>query len=304
MPEKDLYAELGVARDAPEEEIRRSYRRLARESHPDVNPDDPAAEERFKEVSFAHEVLSDPEKRRTYDEFGHEGLARGFSPDQARAYREWSRGAGRGPFGPDAGFHFEDLFESLFGGRMQRGPQRGADVQSEVSVDFLATVMGREVRVRVPDRGTLRVRIPAGAEDGTRVRLGGQGRPGLDGGPPGDLYLVLRVRPHSFYTRDEADLFVDVPVTLPELILGTTVEVPTPEGSVSMKVPPRSPNGRKLRLRGQGGLLRGRGERGDLYVRLVAELPESDDPKLEELAHELEPLYEGQDVRSRLRSTR
>jgi curved DNA-binding protein len=304
MPEKDLYGELGVARDASEDELRRSYRRLAREYHPDVNPDDPAAEERFKEVSFAYEVLSDPEKRRTYDEFGHEGLAAGFSPDQARAYREWSSGAGHGPFGGDGAFHFEDLFEGLFGARMRRGPQRGPDVQSEVAVEFLAAVMGHEVRVRVPDRGTLRVRIPAGAEDGTRVRLGGQGRPGPGNGPPGDLYLVLRVRPHPFFTRDESDLFVDVPVSLPELILGTSIEVPTPEGSVSMKVPPRSPNGRKLRLRGQGGVVRGSPERGDLYVRLVAELPESDDPKLEELAHELEPLYEGQDLRSRLRSSR
>ena len=304
MPEKDLYAVLGVARDAPDDDLRRSYRRLAREFHPDVNPDDPAAEERFKEVSFAYEVLSDPEKRRTYDEFGHEGLAAGFSPDQARSYREWSHGSGRGPFGAGDESHFEDLFESLFGGRVRRGPMRGPDVQSEVSVDFLDTVMGREVRVRVSDRGTLRVRLPAGAEDGTRVRLGGQGRPGAGNGPSGDLYLVLRVRPHPFFTRDEADLFIDVPVSVPELVLGTTIEVPTPEGSVSMKVPARSPNGRKLRLRGQGGAVRGSEERGDLYVRLVAELPASDDPKLEEIARELEPLYEGQEIRAHLKSRR
>jgi DnaJ-class molecular chaperone len=301
MPEKDLYHELGVSRDASEDELRRSYRKLARTYHPDVNPDDPGAEERFKEISFAYEVLSDPEKRKIYNEFGHEGLAAGFSPEQARAYRDWSRGAGQGPFGADSGFHFEDLFEGLFGGRVRHGPQRGPDVQAEVSVDFLDAVMGREVRVQVPERGTLRVRIPAGAEDGTRVRLGGQGRGGPGTSPPGDLYLVVRVRPHPFFTRDEADLFVDVPVTVPELILGTTVDVPTPDGSVSMKLPPRSPNGRKLRLRGQGGALRGSDERGDLYVRLVAELPDTPDEKLEELARELEPLYGDHDVRERLK---
>ncbi len=301
MPEKDLYRELGVSRDASEDEIRRSYRKLARTYHPDVNPDDPGAEERFKEVSFAYEILSDPEKRKIYNEFGHEGLAAGFSPEQARAYRNWSRGAGRGPFDADSGFHFEDLFEGLFGARVRRGPQRGPDVQAEVSVDFLDAVMGREVRVQVQERGTLRVRIPAGAEDGTRVRLGGQGRAGPGKSPAGDLYLVVRVRPHPFFTRDEADLFVDVPVTVPELILGTTVDVPTPDGFVSMKLPPRSPNGRKLRLRGKGGALRGSEERGDLYVRLVAELPDTPDEKLEELARELEPLYGEQDVRARLR---
>ena len=301
MPEKDLYRELGVSRDASEDEIRRSYRKLARTYHPDVNPDDPGAEERFKEVSFAYEVLSDPEKRKIYDEFGHEGLAAGFSPEQARAYRDWSRGAGRGPFDAESGFHFEDLFEGLFGGRVRRGPQRGPDAQAEVSVDFLDAVMGREVRVKVPERGTLRVRIPAGAEDGTRVRLAGQGRRGPGNSPPGDLYLVVRVRPHPFFTRDEADLFVDVPVTVPELILGTTVDVPTPDGSVSMKLPPRSPNGRKLRLRGQGGALRGSEDRGDLYVRLVAVLPDTPDEKLGDLARELEPLYGEQDIRARLK---
>lgn len=302
MPEKDLYGVLGVARGASEDDLRSSYRKLAREYHPDVNPDDPQAEDRFKEVSFAYEVLSDPEKRRIYDEFGHEGLAGGFDPEQARAYRDWSQGTGRSPFGHgSAELHFEDLFENLFGGRTRRGPSRGPDVESEVAVDFLDAVLGREVRVGVPGKGTLRVRIPAGAEGDTRVRLAGQGRPGPGQGPPGDLYLRLSVRPHPFFTRDEADLFVDVPVSLPELVHGATVEVPTADGSVQMKIPPRSPNGRKLRLRGQGGAQRGSSERGDLYARLVLVLPETDDPRLDELASEMEALYEGQDVRQGLK---
>ena len=130
MPEKDLYGVLGVGRGASEDELRSSYRKLAREHHPDVNPDDPQAEDRFKEVSFAYEVLSDPEKRRIYDEFGHEGLAGGFNPEQARAYRDWSQGMGRSPFGHGgAELHFEDLFENLFGARTRRGPSRGPDVE-------------------------------------------------------------------------------------------------------------------------------------------------------------------------------
>lgn len=298
MPEKDLYRVLGVGRDVSEEELRRRYRKLAREYHPDVNPDDPRAEERFKEVSFAYEVLSDPEKRRIYDEFGHEGLAQGFDPEHARAYRSWSRGDGQSPFGPGFEFHFEDLFESLFG--RERGPIRGQDAESEVSVEFLDAVMGREVRVRVPGQGTLRVTLPAGSEDGTRVRLAGQGLPGPPGGSSGDLYLTLRVRPHPYYTRDEADLFVDVPVALPELVLGASVEVPTPDGAVSMKIPRGSPNNRKLRLRSKGGFVRGSKERGDLYARLVLELPPTSE-RLEELAREMEPLYGARDLRRKLK---
>ena len=147
----------------------------------------------------------------------------------------------------------------------------------------------------------VRVRVPRGAADGTRMRLGGQGMPASDGGPPGDLYLVVHVRPHPFFTRDEGDLFVDVPVTLPELVLGASLEVPTPDGPVVMKVPARSANGRKLRLRGKGGYGRGGRERGDLYVRLALELPDTADPALEELAREMESLYEGADVRARLK---
>lgn len=301
MSEKDLYGVLNVPRDASEDDLRRSYRKLAREYHPDVNPDDPQAEERFKEVSFAYEVLSDAEKRRTYDEFGHDGLAQGFDPQQARAYKQWSSGGGGNPFGGMGDFHFEDLFESLFGGRPS-GPRRGRDLESEIGVDFLDAAMGREVRVELRDRGTLRVRIPAGAEDGTRIRLAGKGEPSAGGGPAGDLYLRLHVRGHPFFTRDESDLFVDVPVTLPELVKGTEIEVPTPEGSVSMKIPRRSANGRKLRVRGKGGYLRGSRTRGDLYVRLVLELPQTpdEDRRLEEIADQIEPLYEGSRLRKHL----
>ncbi len=268
-----------------------------------MNPNDPRAEEKFKEIAFAHEVLSDDEKRRRYDEFGVDGLAQGFDPEHARAYQQWSDGARRSPLHEafTSNTDLEDLLSDLFGGRRARGPQRGANAQTEISVDFLDVVRAAEIPLRLEGRTGLRVRVPPGAEDGTRIRLAGQGIEGEEGGPPGDLFVTLRVRPHPFFTRKGADLYIDLPLTLPELVVGASIEVPTPDGPVAMKVPPRSPNRRRLRLRGKGAV-RQEGERGDLYVTLVAELPDSDDPRFEELAREMEPLYEGKDVREGLKA--
>jgi curved DNA-binding protein len=310
MADQDLYAELGVARGASADEIRKAYRKLAREFHPDVNPNNPEAEERFKRISFAYDVLSDEEKRPLYDEFGTDGLAEGFDPEQARAYRQWSDGASRSPFseGFFRGGSIEDLFGDLLRGERADIPRRGADAEGEISVDFMDAVRGGEVRVSMQRSGpqgaaaptSLRVKLPAGTEDGQRIRLSGQGAPGRSGGPSGDLYLTVRVRPHSFFTRAGSDLLLDLPVTLPELIRGGSVEVPTPEGTVTMKIPPRSQNGRKLRVRGKGAGPEGR--RGDLIVRLVARLPEGEDPRLDEIATELDALYSEGDVRGGLRS--
>ena len=302
MAEQDLYRALGVERGASDDEIRKSYRKLARKFHPDVNPNNPKAEEHFKEVSFAYDVLSDPEKRKRYDEFGSQGLAHGFDPEHARAYQRWSQGARRSP--SSGAFadpvDLEDLLSGLFGGRVARGPARGADAQGEISVEFMAAVRGEEVRVELAGAGTLRVRIPPGADGGTRVRLAGKGAPGRNGGPPGDLYLTLQVRPHRFFRREGADLHLDLPVTLAELVEGASVEVPTPEGPVKMTIPPQSQNGAKLRLRGKGAPRRSGGS-GDLLVRLVVELPSTDDPRLAEIARELESLYVGHDVREDLK---
>jgi curved DNA-binding protein len=307
----DLYGLLGVSKTATADDIRKAYRKLARQHHPDVNPNDPRAEERFKEISFAYDALSDPEKRRRYDEFGMAGLQPGFDPEQARAWQRWSRGARRSPFRESmrADIDLEDLLAGL-GGFGHRGgawrdvPLRGRDAESEVVVEFLDAALAREVRVELAGRGALRVQIPRGATDGTRVRLAGQGEPGVGGGPPGDLYLTLRVRPHPLFTRSGDDLHLDCPVTLPELIRGASIEVPTPDGPVTVKVPARARAGQRLRLRGKGAARRSSPRRGDLYVRLVPELPEGDDPRLDEIADRLDPLYAGRDVRARLRSAR
>ncbi|MCP5060150.1 MAG: J domain-containing protein [bacterium] len=313
--DRDPYKILGVARDASGDEIKQVYRRLARETHPDVNPGDEAAEERFKVISWAKEVLLDDEKRRRFDEFGDEGLAAGFDPEKARAYQQWARRAGRSPghdqFGGDV--DVEDLLSHLFQGRGggahefegmhgfgRRGPLRGSDLEAEVGVDFLDVVRAAEVELRPEGRPTLKVSIPPGARDGTRIRLAGQGAPAPGGGKPGDLFVRLRVRPHPFFEREGDDLGVDVPVTIPELVLGAEIDVPTPDGSVRMTVPSGSQAGRKLRLREKGAKRRD-GGRGDLYVRLEAVLPEhAEAEKLEAAVRELEGLY-ADDVRAHLR---
>ncbi len=299
--DKDLYGILGVSRDIGEDELRKTYRKLAREHHPDVNPNDSKAEERFKEISFAYEVLSDKDKRRRYDEFGMQGLSEGFDANQARAYERWSRGAHRSPQWErdSSGVNLEDLLSGMFGGRAS-APIRGQDAEGEITIDFLDAVRGGEVRVQFAGKGALRVRVPAGSDSGTKVRLKGQGEPG-PGGASGDLYLTLRVRPHPFFTRDGADLSLDVPVTLPELILGASIDVPTPDGPAKMTIPKASSNGQRLRLRGKGAVRRGSDGRGDLYVRLVAKLPDSQDEAMEKLAKEMEPLYGDDDVRQRLK---
>ncbi len=324
MPEKDLYALIGVSRQASAEELKKAYRKLARETHPDVNPGNKKAEERFKEISHAYDVLSDPDKRKRYDEFGMAGLSEGFDSEQARAYQRWSHRARRGPGAPSPeSIDLEDLLGGiggfgglgdLFGagagtGRGPRGPATGGDTEADIEVDFLDAARGGEMRLEIPGRGSVTVKIPAGSEDGSRIRLRGQGRPGAQGRPPGNLTLNLRVRPHPFFRRNGADLELDLPVSVSELVLGAEVEVPTPDGPVRMRIPKRAQNGQKLRVRGKGAAQRANPlERGDLYVILQAQLPpaadEGDAARLEELARALEPLYAGRDLRAHLRNRR
>jgi curved DNA-binding protein len=303
VADRDLYKMLGVERTASDQEIRKAYRRLARKLHPDVNPNDKKAEDLFKEASFAYDVLSDAEKRKLYDEFGEQGLAAGFDAGRAREYTQWREQAGRSPYSESfRSDDLEDLLSGLFGrGGRQRGPARGGDQSGEVWVDFMDAIHGGEVRVELDGRA-LRVRIPQGADDGTQIRLAGQGASGSQGAPSGDLYLQIHIRPHRFFTRDGDDLSLELPVSVGEAVRGASIEVPTPDGAVTLKVPARSRNGQKLRLRGKGVTSIGGKRRGDLYVVLRVELPDAKDPALDERVAELDPFYTTQDLRAHLRT--
>lgn len=303
---KDLYAVLGVARDADEDGIRKAYRQLARRYHPDVNPGDAAAEERFKVVSEAYAVLSDPEKRRNYDEFGEVSLEAGFDADRARQAREaFGRrfGAGSSSAGWGAeGFQFgglDDLFSDLFsrrGWRETQGARRGHDLEAELELDFLDAARGGERRLsfaRPTADGGMRqesvtVRIPPGVAEGGRIRVPGRGAEGQQGGAAGDLYAHIRIRPHPFFRREGRDLYIDLPVTLREATLGAKVPVPTLEGRVTLTVPPGTDSGTKLRLRGKGVPSPSGGAPGDLYatvqIRVPRDLPPEAVQKVEELA--------------------
>lgn len=271
----NLYDTLGVKRDASVDDIRKAYRKLAKKHHPDVNPGNKAAEDRFKAVSAAYEVLSDPKRRAAYDEFGEASLQGGFDPAKAREYARWQeRRTQRGGF-QDAGpveFDFAELFNR------RRGPTRGQDIHATFQMDLRQAVEGAEVAIEVPEQGTVRVRIPPGADTGSVIRLPGKGGPGPRGGPPGDLVIETEVLPHPLLRRDGLDLTLTLPVTLDEAYNGASVDVPTFDGTVVLKIPPRSQNGAKLRLRGKG--IERKANRGDLFVELAVRMPDRADDKL------------------------
>jgi curved DNA-binding protein len=277
---ESLYQILGVAKTATADEIRRAYRKLARKHHPDVNPGDRHAEERFKKVSAAYDVLSDDKKRAAYDEFGDDALAGGFDPDKARAYAaEQARRAQarryRSAAADDEG-PIEFDFSELFG--RARGPMRGPDIHASVEMALRQAIEGGEVALDVPGQGTVRVRIPSGADDGSVIRIAGKGAPGVGGGPPGDLVIETSVRPHPHVRRDALDLYLTLPVTLDEAYNGASIDVPTFEGTIVVKVPPRSQNRTKLRLRGKG--IPRKDARGDFYVELDVRMPDKTDDAL------------------------
>jgi curved DNA-binding protein len=283
---RDYYEVLGVSRDASNEEIRRAYRRLAREFHPDVNKD-PGAEDRFKEIAEAYEVLRDPEKRERYDRLG---------PDW-RAGEDVSGAADFGDFRPGGGFedirvefgdgHFSDFFEGLFGARRRPGGRgaagfsvRGADREAELELSLEEAAHGGPRRVAFADGREYDVNVPPGVHEGQSIRLAGEGSPGVGGGPSGDLYLRVRLRPHPRFRLDGDDLHTELAVTPWEAALGATVEIRTLDGRAQVKVPAGSSCGRRLRLRGEG-FPSGRGGRGDLYaeVRIMVPRKLSDDER-------------------------
>lgn len=274
-----LYEVLGVPKDAKPEAIRSAYRKLARKHHPDVNPGDKKAEERFKKIATAYEVLSDEKRRAAYDEFGEESLAGGFDADKAREYAKWQRGRRQQRSTPFEEGPIEFDFAELFGGR-PRGPRRGQDLRATVQMELRAALGGAEVSLEIPGQGTVRVRIPPGADTGSTIRVPGKGSPGAGGGPPGDLVIEIEVRPHPHLRREGLDLYLTVPVTLDEAYNGASIDVPTFDGQIALKVPPRSQNRAKLRLRGKG--VARKDARGDLIVELDVRMPDKADDALAE----------------------
>ena len=276
---RDFYKILGVGRSASADEIKRAYRRLAKEYHPDRNSD-PSAEAKFKEVQEAYSVLSDSKKREEYDRFGEAAVGHWQNGPGGQRVYEWGGGtringddledlfsAFGGGTGPKA-----SVFDQFFGGRRaQPGPQRGGDQEHRMPLSFDQIVHGAVVSVAIKSESggrneTLDVKIPPGVEDGQRIRLAGKGHPGRHGGPPGDFFLVCQVPEHPYFRRKGADVYVDVPVGIAEAALGASIDVPAVDGCATVKLPPGTPSGAKLRLSERGLQKRGGAGRGDAYV--------------------------------------
>ncbi|MCA9129628.1 MAG: J domain-containing protein [Planctomycetales bacterium] len=302
---QDYYALLGVKKTASAEEIQKAYRALARKYHPDLNPDDKAAQQKFKDIQNAYDVLSEPEKRKMYDQFGPDydrmaGGGAGPHPGQGGFnYEEIFGKAGSGGFRFDG--DFGDIFRQMGGGR-SRGPApptAGADLTAELTVPFATAVLGGQAAINVQRNGkneSIELKIPAGIESGKKMRLRGQGEAGPRGGQPGDLIVAVHVASHPFFRRSGKNLELRLPVTLAEAALGASVDIPTPGGTVTLKIPPGSSGGKRLRVKGQG--VRGAGSAdGDLYVELQIKLPqqlaqaEDIDDHVKEAVQSIESLY-------------
>jgi DnaJ-class molecular chaperone len=289
------YELLGVAKTATQDEIRAAYRKLAKQLHPDLNPGDSKAEEKFKSVSVAYDLLSDPDKRARFDR--GEIDASGAERPRERYYRDFQdAGAEQHAYSTGAGFaDLDDVLSGLF--RSERGGRtqfrmRGQDVEYRLAVDFLEAVNGANKRISLPDGSTLDVSIPAGIRDGQALRLRGKGSPGLGGGPPGDALVMVSIRAHPFFARKDDDIEVEVPITLREAVLGGRIEVPTTTGAVLLSVPKNASSGTRLRLKGKG-VQRADGGRGDQYVVLKILLPERPDPELEAFVEKWTPAETG-----------
>ncbi|WP_312161652.1 J domain-containing protein [Phenylobacterium sp.] len=290
---RDPYQELGVSRGASADEIRKAFRKLAKQHHPDTNPGDKAAEERFKQVSAAFDILGDAEKRKKFDagEIDADGreTMRGFGgggPFGGQQGGPWGGGQGRyteSMEGADLG----DLFSEILGRRGGGGggfggfSQRGSDVRARLEIDLEESIHGAKKRIAFSDGRTIDVTIPKGAEEGQTLRLKGQGSPGRGG--PGDAFIELVMRPHPIFRREGDALVMDLPVSIPDAVLGGKVEARTPDGAVTLTVPKGANSGQSLRLKGKG-LSDSRGKRGDLLARIVLMLPDKPDHELESFA--------------------
>lgn len=261
--EKDFYKILGVAKDVPDAELKKVYRKLAKEFHPDRNPGNAQAEAKFKDISEAYDVLSDPAQRKEYD-----------------AFRAMGGGARFQAGGPGGGF--EDVFSNLFGGGGFPGggfpgfgggfgPQRGSDLTTSSTINFIDSIQGTQLKLGVHGE-TVNVKVPAGIQDGQKLKVRGKGQPSPNGGPAGDLVVTIKVKPHPVFSRDGDNIRVTVPITYAEAVLGATIQVPTLGGEpVKLKVNPGTPNGRTLRVKGKGVQLAGK--EGDLLATVEIAVP-------------------------------
>jgi len=280
---KDPYTVLGVAKTASADEIKKSYRKLAKQLHPDLNPGNADAAARFKDVSAAYDLVADPEKRGRFDR--GEIDASGQERPEAAYYRSYAGGPQGEKYRAGAGFDPSDLFADLFGrgGRARGGEfrMRGGDVSYALTVDFVEAAKGASKRLTFPDGRALDVNVPPGTETGQVLRLRGQGGPGIGGGPAGDALIEITVAPHPFFRREGDDVHAELPVTLTEAVEGAKITVPTIDGPVSMTVPAGSNAGTRLRLRGRGVARKG-GAAGDQYVTLKLVLPKEPDSALKD----------------------
>lgn len=305
----ELYDILGVSRSADDDTIKSAYRKLALKYHPDTNPGNAEAEETFKKVTAAFEVLKDPEKRKLYDEFGMDGLREGFDPAAARQYARWqAQGADGVRFrtrsSPGASASFQDIFGDIFGGRSPfdtsdysnfggfHAPVRGSDISARLDIDFMTAVRGGQIEFSVQGR-SLKVRIPAGADNGERLRLKGQGSPAPETpqgrGTAGDLLLELHVQPHPLLRREGLHLYLELPITITEAIMGARLTVPTPHGEFTVTVPEGVHSGARLRLKEQG--IERNGKKGHFFVVLQIQAPDHIDDEIREAAEILAKGY-------------
>lgn len=282
---RDPYQVLGLKKGAKTEEVKKAYRKLARDLHPDLHPGDAKAENRFKDVSAAYDFLSDTDKKARYDrgEIDASGAPRG----ERTYYRTYADGnSGTRYHDPREFFRdFEgmDVFSDIFGGRgRKRAPARGIDSRATLELDFIDAVNGTTREIALSSGKRLKVNIPPGSNDGQVLRLKGQGMPGSGGGGAGDVLIELKVRPHPQFERKGNDIYAEVPVTLPEALLGGRIEVPTVDGRVQLNIPEGSNTGSRLRLRGKGVPRAVGGARGDQYVTLKVVLPDKPDSDLKE----------------------
>ena len=292
---EDLYSVLGVAKTASAGDVTKAYRKLAKKLHPDLNPGDKAAEEKFKQVAQAYSILNDPDKRGQYDRGDID--ASGQERPQERYYREYAGGPQGARYHSTAGYEdigaFSDLFGDVFsGGAGMRGARggggrfamRGQDAQYRLDISFLDAVNGTKQRITLPDGGTLDVTIPPGVSEGQVLRLKGKGMPGGGEGPPGDALVEIAVKLHPVFNRDGNDIVVEVPIGVDEAVLGGKIEVPTITGRVAVTVPPGSNTGQTLRLKGRG--VKSKTGAGDQLVRLSVMLPETIDDDLKSFAED------------------